>query len=781
MKTFCIGATLLLSLALLAQVPVHTDHFSHIKTGTVLYGAMGSVPPGLRPAVNQWLSTKFDLVIGGGGNQGDPHGTNPTKVYWAAYIDFAHIYNSFNNEMYRLQESADANGFDMESMLVHTSVDQQYTNGTQFQNINQFDHFEPAWQGSIRVAGVFTENAGTYVDVTSSNPVTIASTLYVGYQVPFDQANFVITTPRSGGSVAYQYWNGSAWTTLSTGFSDGTSGLTTTGQVYFHPPSNWARRTLTVNVSTPKPIVTTNSKYWLRVVVTGASTAPAYSTVLGDNWAIASGANNSRGWDATAAGRINIGTPLEYNPTPPAGATAKFKYQSRVTFLGINVVYGNPSYNPGGINAWGKFMEEECTRQITVEDPFDACFFDDQGQQPPQPISPANAIQYYDFNQVSGWIPEVTISALASSGYLKTVHGANFNVGGNGFLPGSPPGAPIAGTAPYHALQEAFWAAPTTYQPNPGYTVSSVVNYDWFAPGATNPNSVRGYYQCFDTWALGGPWFNNPPFGFTYWHYQDNGNRTPMECLAMHYLGANANTAMMYNGGPSNYNFYSTVDQVYTYGPATTTTNSVSVETTGTVPKSVGITSSTGCTTGTLLKIGAKNTGGDIISGAFGRVNQNGNIYTSQMRAGGSNVNMTSYPNVIMLGDSGGTFTSLNFTIWGPSVQTPGFEAINPEYWNGSAWVPLTITDTTNLLTQDGTISWTAPGNWATTTDGTFTGYLVRFTTYTALKPDTWFSPTWKTFVSDNPVFNAYAPGVPAYCVNIQHLAAIQIQLMQMF
>jgi len=751
------------------QVPAHTQHYPNIKTGSVLYGAMGLVPAGTRPAVNQWMSEHFDMIIGGG-DAGDPHGTNPTKVYWTAYVDYAHIYNY---EMYRLQASALLNSFVMESMLVHTNVDMQYVPSYIFQNINQFDAFEPTYNG-VRVAGVFTDVGGTFADVTATNPVTVSDTLYVGYQSPFDQMNFTITTARVGGSVAYEYWNGTTWTALTTGFSDGTSGLTTTGQVYFYPPSDWAIRSLTVNVSTPQPIVTTNSKYWIRVVVTGESTSPIYSTVLGDNWTVASGANNCRGWDAAGAGRINIGTPLEYNPTPPAGSTAKFQYQARVTALGINIVYGNPSYAPGGVNAWGKFMEEEVSRQITVSNPFDGAFFDDQGQSAAQGIlSPVNPESHFDYNTANSWITEVTTSVVAAQTYLQAAWGANFTVGGNGFLPATPTGEPIVLN---YSLQEAFWSAPTTFAPSPVYTVSGITPYDWFLPGATNPNSNIGYFQCFDTWSLSLPWdpISGPFTGYTYWHYKDNANRSPMECLAMHLIGMNVNTGMMYAGGPSSYNFYGSTDQVYTYEADTTITTPITADSTS-AEKTITIAAGSTCGDGYILKIGGRNTG-DTIYGAVGRVSFFGVDYTSALRSGTLSTNFTSYPNVIMAGDSN-TFTSLTITLAGATVQYPGLETVVWEYWNGSAWATLTVTDPTNNLVQNGTVTFTAPGDWATTSDGTVTAYYVRTTTYSQLTLSQWYSTQWHTFKTTSAIFNSYSAGAPANCVLTQHLGLIESPL----
>jgi hypothetical protein len=48
------------------------------------------------------------------------------------------------------------------------------------------------------------------------------------------------------------------------------------------------------------------------------------------------------------------------------------------------------------------------------------------------------------------------------------------------------------------------------------------------------------------------------------------------------------------------------------------------------------------------------------------------------------------------------------------------------EYWNGTAWTTLTVTDGTNGFTQDGTVSWTIPTDWATTAVNAVTTYWVR-------------------------------------------------------
>ncbi len=49
------------------------------------------------------------------------------------------------------------------------------------------------------------------------------------------------------------------------------------------------------------------------------------------------------------------------------------------------------------------------------------------------------------------------------------------------------------------------------------------------------------------------------------------------------------------------------------------------------------------------------------------------------------------------------------------------------EYWDGSAWTTLTVTDNTTNLTTDGTITFTAPTDWQTTAVNSQTKYWVRF------------------------------------------------------
>lgn len=54
-----------------------------------------------------------------------------------------------------------------------------------------------------------------------------------------------------------------------------------------------------------------------------------------------------------------------------------------------------------------------------------------------------------------------------------------------------------------------------------------------------------------------------------------------------------------------------------------------------------------------------------------------------------------------------------------------------PEYWDGSSWTALTVTDNTSDLTTDGTVTFTAPTDWETTAVNSQTKYWVRFSSST--------------------------------------------------
>lgn len=743
------------------ETPPHTQHYPNISNGTVLYGAMGFAPSELWSRIHNWIGEHFDWVLGGATVKdvvpGDPHGSHPTQVWWAAYKDMAVVYPS---EMYAVQRTATANQFALEDMLLHSSIDMKYATGQQFaETIGQFDAFEPMYMGG-RVGGVFTYSGGVYTDQTQNSWVgtrstTVADRLYVGYMEPFDQMDFTIQTARTGGFVEYHYWNGS-WTPLPIE-SDGTAGLRTTGRVHFHPPSDWVVHGLAVNVSSPKPIATTNPKFWVQITVSGASTAPAYSTLKGDNWAVSSAGNNSRGWSATDPHRINVGTRLEYNPTPPANASARFRYQARLT-SSLNFMFGNPSDIQNGVRTWGRYLVDAINEQKSLMN-YDAAFLDD-ATRGANVASPANASQYFDFNQASGWSAEWAAAYSEIIASLKSQYGAEFRVAVNGVIPGTPRGSASLGD---FNLMEAWWSAPTTIGPWPNFNVNGSTPYDWALP-ANNPNGTNFFFQCTDRYSLTVPWkWDN-------WHYADRGNRTPLMCLAMHYLGANEHTGFMYNGASGGY-FYINTDQVLTFLPPTTVTAHVAAND-STDAKTIPLENVDACagvypeSLATFVQIGSRDKG-DIVAGTFGNVIVSGTDVSVQSFSGYPN---TQVRNTLHAGYSS-PFHQLRFVI--SSGRLGG--SVTWSYWNGDNWQALPLTDDgTSGLTASGTVTFAAPDDWATTTVNGVSAFWVRVAlsgqsrslTYSSVR-----SSEWKNLSTTSRIYNSYPRGTPAYCVQLQHLS----------
>ena len=89
----------------------------------------------------------------------------------------------------------------------------------------------------------------------------INDAFYIGNDNKFNGVSITMPTPGVGNGVTWEYWDGSAWSTLTT--TDGTSGFTSSGELTFDPPDNWTEN-----------IVVVSNYYWIRARVTTA----AYTT-----------------------------------------------------------------------------------------------------------------------------------------------------------------------------------------------------------------------------------------------------------------------------------------------------------------------------------------------------------------------------------------------------------------------------------------------------------------------------------------------------------------------
>ena len=128
------------------------------------------------------------------------------------------------------------------------------------------------WQAiSATGAGVYTDettniNSAAANDVPLPPMTALNDAIYFADTIPFRAIRLVIGTPGVyAATLVWEYWNGSAWTTVSV--TDGTSGFTVSGKITFSPPADWA--VASVN-SSP-------NLYWVRCrcsAFTGKTTAP---------------------------------------------------------------------------------------------------------------------------------------------------------------------------------------------------------------------------------------------------------------------------------------------------------------------------------------------------------------------------------------------------------------------------------------------------------------------------------------------------------------------------
>jgi hypothetical protein len=535
-----------------AQVPAHSAHYPHISDMSAMYGAVSLELVGNRPGICTWVSNHFDYVVDYNANGGPVCENVNGQVYHLLYIESSDVtFISGQTTVYGIQTLANSNSWVMEQMFIHQSQD--YTTGPGIINWTQMDKFDNFDSAN----GVLTSVSGVFTDVTpqsysGSSNTTISDTLYVGYMEPFDQMNFVIATARVGGSVTWQYWNG-AWTTLTL-HTDGTSGLTATGQAYFYPPSDWAQTS--VNSS--------NMKFWVRAVVSGQSTAPVYTTVKGDTW-LTSG--NNRGWAAgqsacpsnTPNGSscfINSGR-LLYNANPPMGQTAHFLYQARSVNFANDYFFLNPKDSQGGTLTVAAYLES--LKSGTPE----GVHFDDA---PNWPLD-SRLANIIEINTDLNWVTyKNAVFAKIRNDWHSTL-GASFLVGGNAETHAS-----VCYALDWCYSESVTYTpyAPQPEAPNLFTAGQGPVYYDDMLT-ANNASNIPASEMCYD-------WPDGPSGSYltiynSALHYWDRGQRAPMTCLAQHYLAANPNTGFTYHVQGA-FNYFLT-DEVYVYGPATTITSNI--------------------------------------------------------------------------------------------------------------------------------------------------------------------------------------------------------------
>ncbi len=166
------------------------------------------------------------------------------------------------------------------------------------------DSAAQVWQVDISTGPTFVDettdfNSATNADVTVF-PATEATGDYfaVGFAQKFSKLTFDYAngTAGVGGTVTWEYWNGTAWAALS-GVTDGTTGFTAAvgdgKYVTWTAPSNWA--TLSLNGSA--------QLYYVRAVITGTySTNPVLDQGFVGGQGAGSFKEHARHGGASAAG-----------------------------------------------------------------------------------------------------------------------------------------------------------------------------------------------------------------------------------------------------------------------------------------------------------------------------------------------------------------------------------------------------------------------------------------------------------------------------------------------
>ena len=535
-RTITIILLLLISIGAFAQ--------KSTKLLTIQYGN-GSIPPALKPKVAKWLADHFDYNIGGHMDL-----SSYPNTIWAGYQDGA---GAYTGEFYSwVHEVAAQNGYTYEDMILHINRDYAVPASQTWLYLDQFDNFEQNnWQnsgaGSFAFAknGAFTKSGMGYTDVTVSlydnkHTTKISDKLFLGYAEPFDLVNINVATGRAEGSATWQYWNGSTWVDLTLR-KDTTEGITKTGAVQFNPPPDWS----------PTVVNGSRSKYWVRLTIAGASTAPVLSKVFGDDWFSHSGTNNCRGWSKSDANRINVGMGnLEYNPTPPANATARFRYQARSTGAWAhNYTFMNPTNKQKGQLTWITTLLWAWTNgRKNGGMPYKGIFIDDVAIAPGTKPS-FNESMSDDLPPGTNWQSAEVAYYAAFYAQAKSVYGPAYPVGAN---TGNNTIA-LALDFTQHELSFASWV-------NGNAATNNFSHMDDFLPG----NNPRGAKSSFAAW-------DNQVFGYTgsgVFHLWDMANRTPINVLATYYTGSNPNTMFQYN--TLGWSYYDT-DEYYFWSPTTAT------------------------------------------------------------------------------------------------------------------------------------------------------------------------------------------------------------------
>jgi hypothetical protein len=647
---------------------ISTSPWKPLKTSYVT----ASVPPaptreGIMPLMfvpyihtddfaDEFLAKRGDYRIAGGEGQPSPNSNpltyNPDFI-WAYYLDLATY--SYTAQHWEVVAHAATNGWPYEDYLMHSDKDHGNTQAWTF--INRFGEDERAggvaskkgvmiWNGSSFLAGPDDPDINPGVTPTPDHSVAAWNSaigdvpignnhiMYVGYPEPFDIVNIVVSTPQSGGTVTWEYWDSdsSSWTSLSVSddTSDSTITFTASGQVRFTPPEHWG----------PTIVNSSKNKFWIRATVAGAGTTPILSRVYGDEWytysspvgisAISSHASaptftcatacglivgdmvkfggttggwvtpltaaaspsggywlvrtvptsttftvqtinttslgtypggftvhkrSERGWDGSHESITTVAGGFAYNPTPPAGATAKFRYQARMrSFFSSGIDWFLTNHHTGDpVRYWGRYMAEKIVARLTGGEGFKG-FMADNADSIPENISRDTYLHME-------WPQSFTPWTDANATPVRDSMAAMFTQLRD-YVHSHVPGAKIGGNATFRSGNICFVMdfclfenRMTAFVP---YAYTELVNsvgavaaaYDTLGDEEKNPLGSIGFMHCTSPDTL------DPVDGSGVQYWYDKADRRTLGCLATHYIGWNGITTsgFSWNSGTFTYN-----------------------------------------------------------------------------------------------------------------------------------------------------------------------------------------------------------------------------------
>jgi hypothetical protein len=456
----------------------------------------------------RWMDQRFEVRLAG------PKPTSPA-VKWMGYQD---IYGLGSiAELLEMKDWARARRLVPEEMLLHAKVDYTARIGRIFEGLDRFDAFEG------RNGVLHSVDGRRFTDLSAlayAGQVALSDQVYLGYEEPFANIRFTLATAGAEVVRTFEYWNGHRWAPLSAGLQDGTDAFTRSGTVTFVPPADWQTRRLNGS----------RGKYFVRVVIESARTVPVSQQIRGDDW-LGPTPQSGRGWDPDSPTIVHRGTPLAYNPTPPAGASAKFPYQARISFWSVNHFVANPADRQGlADGTWATFLASKIVQDSRLSG-IGGVMCDDGERDVADDGIPAGRTDFVDKAAGSTW------AASSLTKYRNVVRLARQQQ--HGLMLGvNAVGKDLVKAGQWNIVEYHTFV----WKTNDLRGITSGddgrphhMAYDDYLP-VHNPAGTQGVFLYADTQ-------DTVAAGTVAW---DRGHRGPMAALTKHHIARNANTVFAY-------------------------------------------------------------------------------------------------------------------------------------------------------------------------------------------------------------------------------------------